>query len=463
MLRALMLRKKISEALKALEELRTIKGDFDTRSAELQKREEELAAAIEEASTDEEKAAVEEAVADFESDKAALENEQSEADQKIADLEGEVSEMERELEEIESQQRSKPVQEAQAAPVAGNIQPTITERNTSKMFKTRSLNQMSDIQRAEFVAREDVQKTLAEVRTLIKEKRTVTGADVFIGVSIFELIRENVINYSKLYGRVRASFTKNNGRQPVEGAIPEAIWTEACASLSELDLSFGSLELDTYKVGGYFAICNAKLEDSDIDLLDVFTDALLQAIGFALDKAYVYGTGTKMPTGVVTAIASTASQLVTVSGSAHKDAFFAALIDAEVNADSSKSRGEKTWIVNKKTYATIRKEAIAVDGSGAYVSLVNGVMPILGGDIIVLEFVPDNNIVVGYFDLYSTLIKKEMTVSVSTECKFIEDQTVIKGVMRADGKPAVEKAFVAIGIGEAPTTEVEFAGNPSQA
>ena len=464
MLRALMLRKKISEAQKALEELRTIKGDFDTRSAELQKREDELAAAIEEASTEEEKAAVEEAVADFESDKAALENEQSENDQKIADLEGEVSEMERELEEIESQQRSKPVQEDQAAPVvAGDVKPTITERNTSKMFKTRTLNQMSDIQRAEFVAREDVKKTLAEVRTLIKEKRTVTGADVFIGVSIFELIRENVINYSKLYSRVRANFTKNNGRQPVEGAIPEAIWTEACASLSELDLSFGSVELDTYKVGGYFAICNAKLEDSDIDLLDVFTDALLQAIGFALDKAFVYGTGTKMPTGAVTAIASTASQLVTVSGSAHKDAFFAALIDAEVKADSSKSRGEKTWIVNKKTYATIRKEAIAVDGSGAYVSLVNGVMPILGGDIIVLEFVPDNNIVVGYFDLYSALIKKEMTVSTSTECKFIEDQTVIKGVMRADGKPAVEKAFVAIGLGEAPTTEVEFAGNPSQA
>ena len=32
-----------------------------------------------------------------------------------------------------------------------------------------------------------------------------------------------------------------------------------------------------------------------------------------------------------------------------------------------------------------------------------------------------------------------------------------------DGKPAIAKAFVAIGIGEAPTTEVEFPGNPSQA
>ena len=51
-----------------------------------------------------------------------------------------------------------------------------------------------------------------------------------------------------------------------------------------------------------------------------------------------------------------------------------------------------------------------------------------------------------------------MTVAVSTEAKFIEDQTVIKGTMRAHGKPAVAKAFDAIGYGSAPTTEVSFPG-----
>ena len=462
MLRALMLRKKINDSKKALDELRAKESDFETRAADIQKRTDEAAQAIEEAQSDEEKQAVEEAVTAIEADQAALDTEKAENDQKIADLEKEVSEMETELEEVEEQQRaSKKTQPEEGSkenktPIGINI----TERNMNKMFKTRALNKMSDIQRAEFVQREDVKKTLEGVRQLISEKRTVTGADVFVGVSIFDLIRDNIIEYSKLYGRVRAAFTKNNGRQPVEGAIPEAIWTEACATLNELDLSFGSVELDTYKVGGYFAICNARVEDSDIDLLDVFADALMQAIGFALDKAFVYGTGTKMPTGFVTGIADVSSQLVTISGSKHGKDLFADIILAGGVADGNKSRGRITWIMNEKMFRTLKAEALAFDGAGAIVSGVDGTMPVDGGDIVVLNFVPDNNIAFGYLDLYSALIKKEMTVAVSTEAKFIEDQTVIKGTMRADGKPAVVKAFGAIGYGEAPTTEVEFPGNP---
>lgn len=464
MLRALMLRKKINESKKALEELKAKESDFESRASELQKRTDETAQAIEEAETDDEKKAVEDEVTAIENDTAALETEKSENDQKIRDLENEISEMEKELEEVEEQQRASkkaPAEEPKEnkTPIGVNI----TERTTSKMFKTRKLNRMTDIERAEFVQREDVKKTLEGVRELIKEKRTVTGSDVFIGVSIFELIRENVIEYSKLYARVRANFTNDNGRQPVEGAIPEAIWTEACATLNELDLSFGSVELDTYKVGGFFAICNARVEDSDIDLLDVFADALMQAIGYALDKAFVYGTGTKMPTGFVTAIADTASQLVTIANTYTGKDLFAQIVLAGGVADGKYSRGRITWIMNEKMYRFLKAQALAFDAAGAIVSGVDGTMPVDGGDIVVLNFVPDNNIAFGYLDLYSALIKKEMTVAISTEAKFIEDQTVIKGTMRADGKPAIAKAFGAIGYGAAPTTEVEFAGNPSQA
>ena len=53
------------------------------------------------------------------------------------------------------------------------------------------------------------------------------------------------------------------GRQNIVGEIPEAIWTEACASLNELTLQFNQVEVDGYKVGGYVAICNSTREDSD--------------------------------------------------------------------------------------------------------------------------------------------------------------------------------------------------------
>ena len=461
MLRALMLRKKINDSKAALEALKAKESDFESRASELQKRTEKAEQAIEEAQSDEEKQAVEEAVTAIENDQAALDAEKTENDQKIGDLENEISEMEKELEEVEEQQRASKKAPAEdpkenKTPVGVNI----TERTTTKMFKTRTLNTMSDIQRAEFVQRDDVKKTLEEVRTFIKEKRTVSGANLTIGESIIGLIRENVLEYSKLYSRVFVTTTNKDGRLIVQGVAPEAIWTEACAAISELDISFGQVELDGYKVSGYFAICNAAIEDSDIDLVDTLTVALGQSLGKAIDKAIVYGTGTKMPTGAVTAIASTASQLVTISSSDHDKTFFQDIVDAYAKADSNYSRGEKTWIMNDATYAKVMKEAVAVDGSGAYVAMVNGVMPVVGGDIIVLPFIPNNNIVFGYFDLYAVLEKKGMTIDTSEHVKFLDDQTVLRGKARLDGKPAIAKAFVAIGIGAAPTTELEFPGNP---
>lgn len=461
MLRALMLRKKINEAKKELDALRAKEPEFVTRAEEIQKKSEETAQAIEEAQTEEEQKVVEEAVEAIETEQATLDAEKAENNQKIEDLEDEVSEMERELEEVEEQQRA-----AKKAPAEPKKQPSKTpiginiERNTQTMFKTKSLRNMSFAERAELVAREDVQKTLADVRTFIQQKRSVTGADLTIGETVLGLIRENVMEYSKLYSRVNTFRSKRDGRVLVQGIAPEAIWDECCAAISELDITFGQVELDCYKVSGYIAICNAAVEDSDIDLLDAITVALMQALGKAIDKAIIYGTGIKMPTGVVTAIAETASQLITISDSVHDKAFFQAIIGASAAADSSYSRGTKLWIMNEKTYAKVMAEAVAVDGSGAYVAMVNGVMPAAGGDIIVLNQIPDNNIVLGYFDLYVLLEKAGMTIDTSEHVKFLDDQTVVRAKARLDGKPVIAKAFVAIGIGEAPTTEVEFPGNP---
>ena len=457
MLRALMLRKKINDAKKEIEALRAKESDFETRAADLQKRTDEAAQAIDEANTDEEKQVVEDTVTAIENDQAALDAEKAENDQKIADLEGEVSEMEAELAQVEDEQRAKPVPAAEPQVITPSGV-TITERNSNKMFKTRSIRNMSIEQRAALVAREDVQKTLAEVRTLIKEKRSVTGQNLTIGETILGLVRENIIDYSKLFGRVNTFTTNKDGRVIVQGLVSEAIWTECCAALNELDLEFGQVELDCYKVAGYLVLCNAAIEDSDIDLLDAVVVGLSQSIGKALDKAIVYGTGVKMPTGVVTAIAETASQKVTISSSDHDKKFFQDIIGAAAKADSKYSRGEKLWIMNDATYALVMQEAVAVDGSGAYVSVVNGRMPAIGGEIIVINDIPNNNIVMGYFDLYALLEKKGITIDTSEHVKFLEDQTVVRGRGRYDGKPVIAKAFVAIGIGSAPTTEVDFPG-----
>ena len=78
------------------------------------------------------------------------------------------------------------------------------------------------------------------------------------------------------------------------------VWTDCCANLNELSLTFYDLELDCWKVGGYFAVCNANLEDSDLNLASELLTAIGKAIGLALDKAILYGLGTRMPKGKTT-------------------------------------------------------------------------------------------------------------------------------------------------------------------
>ena len=424
-LRSLMKGKELRTAQKSLEEARAKIEEMKTREAELE-------TAIEEAETDEEKAAVEEAVEQFETEKA-------EAEKAVSDLEAEVDKLERELAEIEEKQ---PEAEAPAEEKRKAVTPQ-KETRTMKRWK-----EMSYEERTAFVQKEEMQSFLGEVRAAITEKRAISNAGYLIPQVMLGLLRENIEDYSKLYRRVNLRQLGGTGRMVIEGTIPEAVWTEACANLNELDLSFSKVEVDGYKVGGYFKVCNATLEDSDIDLANELITALGQAIGLALDKAILYGTGTKMPVGVVTALAAVSEtpNIISHAGTVVGKALVQALIGDIAKAKSNYSRGEKIWIMNETTYSTLLAQFVETDANGAYVSVINGKMPVVGGDIIVLSFMPANTIIAGYFDLYLLAERAGTTIGTSEHAFWTADQTGFKGTARYDGKVLRDNAFVAIGI-----------------
>ena len=421
-LRSLMKGKELRTAQKKLEEARAKLEEMKTREAELE-------TAIDEAETDEEKATVNEAVDQFETEKA-------EADKVVADLEAEVDKLERELADIEQTpaEENKPEERA-----------VIPQKETRTMKRWR---EMSYEERTAFVQKEEMQSFLGEVRAAIKEKRAISNAGYLIPPGLLGLLRENIEDYSKLYRRVNLRQLGGTGRMVIEGTIPEAVWTEACANLNELDLSFSKVEVDGYKVGGYFKICNATLEDSDIDLANELITALGQAIGLALDKAILYGTGTKMPVGVVNALAAVADtpNIISHASTVVGKALVQALIGDIAKAKSNYSRGEKIWIMNETTYSTLLAQFVETDANGAYVSVINGKMPVVGGDIIVLSFMPANTIIAGYFDLYLLAERAGTTIGTSEHAFWTADQTGFKGTARYDGKVLRDNAFVAIGI-----------------
>jgi len=462
-LKALILRRKIDQKQKALDALRAKDADFE-------KREAEIAAAAEEAETEEDMTAVEESA-------DALEAELSAHAEAKGQLEREIGELEDQLEAEEAEQDTTPEPQGREAAPAENI--TTREENLTMQ---KAFRNMTPEQRAAFVAREDVKAYLAEIRAHMEEHRALNNAGLTIPRVMLGLLRENVLEYSKLYKHCDVRALGGEGRLVISGTVPEAVWTECCKVLNELDLTFNDVEVGCNKIGGYFAVCNAILEDSDIDLAAYLLDALGQAIGLALDKAILYGTGTKMPLGVVTRLAQTAapddypatarpwadlhtSNIKSITAANSEGVkLFQNIITGSGAAKGKYSRGAKTWVMNEATYTELIAQATAVNASGAIVAGVNGVMPVIGGDIEVLSFIPDNVIIGGYFDLYLLAERAGEKFAQSEHVRFIQDQTVLKGTARYDGTPEIAEAFVAIGIkGTTPTAAMTFAPDTANA
>ena len=423
-LRALMLNKQLNTAKKSLEEARAKMSELETREAELEK-------AIAEAETDEERSAVEEAVDSFEAEKAEVQS-------KVENLEEEVENLEKELRETQTEEAEKEVERAN--------EPQREERKKENFIMEKRYRDMSYQEREAFVGREDVHAFLEEVRSAIREKRTISNVGYLIPNSVLGLLKQSIDDYSKLTNAVRKISVKGTGRMVVDGAASEAVWTEACANLNELNLSFGEVEVDGYKVGGYFKICNANLEDSDIDLMDEILEKLGESIGLALDAAIIFGTGTKMPVGIVTALKAVTStpNVVTHASTVTGKALIEALIDDAALISSKYSNADYIWVMNKKTHLTIKKNMLNVDANGLYVA--GNDLPIIGGQIIELSFMPDNVIVGGYGDLYLLAERAGTEISTSEHAFWVADQTGFKGTARYDGKVLDVNGFVAIGI-----------------
>lgn len=453
-LKALMLRKKIDDKKALLERLRQ-------KDLAFEKRETELEASINEAQTDEEKNTVSEAVETFDSEKQQHESEKS-------NLQREIGELETELGELEAEEK-KPT------PANESRKDDLKTMNTRTKFFGMTLQE-----RNAFFENQGVKDFIANVRTCIKEKRAIANVGLAIPEVALELLKQRVEETSKLISRVNLRHISGTGRQRIMGKIPEAIWTEACAKLNELDLGFSDDEVDGYKVGGFFAVCNAILEDNDVNLMSEILNALGKAIGKAVDKAIIYGTGTKMPLGIVSRLAQTerpanyspsarewknlsATNIITGSGTTGVNLFKEIAANAGA-LENDYFEGGLTWAMNKKTHTTLTVQSMDKNLNAAIVAGISNSMPVVGGDIVELSFIPDGEIVFGYFDAYLLAERAGTALGQSEHVRFLEDQTVFKGTARYDGHPTIPEAFGVMSITtKAPTTSVDFPADVANA
>ena len=467
MLKVLMLRRSADAKKAELAELERKDSDFLTREAELETAINEV-----EPGNAEQEEAVNAEIEKFEADKTAHE----EAKQQLsADIEG----IEAEIAEIERNAPVPPAPEKKTNKIErGDMHMDINIR--SLPMTRRAFDALPVEQRNTIIAQDDVKTFLGQLRGMRGQSRAVTGAELTIPVVFLELISENMFRYSKLLNRVRIRYVNGQARQTIAGTVPEAVWTEMCGAINELNFVFNQVTLDGYKVAGYVPVCNSLLDDNDINLASWIVEMLSESIGYAMDKAILYGKGSasRMPLGIVTRLAQETqpsdypanapawqnlheSNILQIGGADVTGAeFWSALMTATGATYTRYNRGTMFWAMNSKTYATLKSKLITFTATGDIVANLFGSLPIVTGDIDVLEFIPDGDIIGGYGDLYLLAMRSGMMIESSYEVQFLQDNTVFRAKQRADGMPVIPGAFVAININnQAVTTAMDFAAD----
>lgn len=466
-LKAIMLRNRIDKKMSELEELRKKDEEFLNREAELE-------AAINEAVTEEEQQVVSEQVDAFDAEK-------TEHEEAKTRLQGEVDDLEAQLSETEKEPPAEPVREMKVKKEERN-EMMVNKEIRSLPMNVRAFDSLPMDTRRQIVEREDVKEFLERMRSMKGNTRAIQGGELEIPVVFLELISENMYRYSKLLNRVRVRNVPGEARQTIAGTVPEAVWTEMCGAINELSFVFNQITLDGYKVAGYVPVCNSLLEDtvSNLDLASWIVEMLSESIGLAEDKAILYGKGSAshMPLGIVTRLAQDSqpdgypanapawvdysdTNIIKIKGTSLTGAeFWAQLAMAAGNTFTRYNRGEQFWAMNSKTYATLKSKLITFTATGDIVANLFGTLPVINGNIDILEFIPDGDIIGGYGDLYLWADRRAMAIDSSEHVQFIQDNTVFRGKARADGAPIIPGAFVAININNTNvTTAMDFAAD----
>ena len=466
-LRVLVLNSEITALRAQLTPLEQTRDGFAAREEQLR----QALSEITETSTDAERSAVSAAVDAFENDRSANAAE-------IARIQGEIDTRSAEIARLEAEQSPPPA----SNPAVSNSDTRNNDHHERSFVPMNNTTErrwfgLTYAERDALIAKDTTRDFLQRFRALREQQNSATGAELGIPTEFMQILRDLTYQNSKLWPYVHSESIRGYSRQNIVGTGAEAVWTEMLANINEISLDFTQLEMDGYTLAGYMAISNAVLQDdADLQLLTSILNAMGEANARALDKAIVYGTGKKMPVGFVTRLAAATTptwwnndqgdftdlhtshilklDIDTTSGAA----FFGTLIEALGIADPKYSDGRVFWVMNRKTHIRLMSKALAFNAAAAITAGINNTFPIVGGDIVELEFMADNVIAGGFGSLMRMAEREGLSIASSDIPLFLRNMTVYRSIGRYDGKPARGEAFVMVNFhNTAPTTSISFA------
>lgn len=218
---------------------------------------------------------------------------------------------------------------------------------------------------------------------------------------------------------------------PVVVSHGTAAWTAEEGAFNESDDQFGLITIRAFKLTRIIKVSEELLQDSAFDLENYLATEFARSIGKAEEQAFVVGTGTGQPTGVMTTatLGKTTASATAFTADEIIDLYYALPAPYRANA---------VWLMNDQTIKAVRK---LKDSQGNYLWTQGfGGVPdsILGRPVYASEFVDQiatgkKVMAFGDFSYYKIADRKQRVFQRLNELYSATGQVGFRGYERVDG------------------------------
>jgi HK97 family phage major capsid protein len=211
----------------------------------------------------------------------------------------------------------------------------------------------------------------------------------------------------------------------------------AGASLDDVEPTYGSIVLQSFKYGGIIQAANELVSDSGFPLGAHLAEQAGNGMGFAVNAALTTGTGSSQPNGIVTASGAGVTGATGVAGAFTADDLISLIYSVDA---ATRRKPSMALMMNTKSIGEARK---LKDASGNYLYNISQVGP--GGQDTFAGFnvlenphmedtaIDEKSVIAGSMDSYKVRLAGGLDVASSTEFAFQNDLTTWRFLLRVDG------------------------------
>ena len=281
------------------------------------------------------------------------------------------------------------------------------------------------------------------------EERALTTASDSAGAAVptetLNMIIDKLRQTSALFPRVNVSYVPGNMSLVVANAKNAAQWKAEGADGTPEDDTVVEVNLTGYELIKLVEI-SAAAQAMTISAFEAYIASEIgRQMAIAVENAILNGSGSGQPTGILTGVTWDSTNSLSESSALSYDH----LVDGLALLPTM-YHNNAVFVMNRSMlFGGVRKIKTA---DGQPIFTYNPQDParnaVLGYPVVVDDYMPDNTILLGDFSYYYWNFAQAPAIETSREAAFKSGKLTYRGLAVADGKPALDEAFVKIETGE---------------